>query len=133
MNYEQNFRKISKKGLTFGKNTIEYGQTAYKPYQEWWRERPDETRQPVEELLSKSVARSGEQIFSVTSKNSVGILGVFQAYFCDVTGERCRHSTRRFCLVIPPAWCQIRRQTRDEDSIERTSNLGVRFFVLYRC
>ena len=39
--------KITKKDLTFLEFTIKYGRTAYKPYQEWWRERPDETRQPV--------------------------------------------------------------------------------------
>ena len=38
--------KITKKDLTFLEFTIKYGRTAYKPYQEWWRERPDETRQP---------------------------------------------------------------------------------------
>jgi len=51
-------------GLTNGKNTVKYGRTAYKPYQERWRERPDETRQPAK------------------------------------------------------AWCQIRRRTTDEDSID---------------
>ena len=34
-------------GLTIGNNPVKYGRTAYKPYQERWRERPDETRQPV--------------------------------------------------------------------------------------
>ena len=34
-------------GLTNGKNPVKYGRTAYMPYQEWWRERPDETRQPA--------------------------------------------------------------------------------------
>ena len=41
-------------GLTIEKNTVKYGRTAYMPYQERWRERPDETRQPVKELLGNS-------------------------------------------------------------------------------
>ena len=44
-------------GLTIGKNTVKYGRTAYKPYQERWRERPDETRQPAEE--TQKGAKSG--------------------------------------------------------------------------
>ena len=40
-------RGKGKKGLTNGEKTVKYMGTAYKPYQEWWRERPDETRQPV--------------------------------------------------------------------------------------
>jgi len=35
------------KDLTILQIGVEYGGTAYKPYQEWWRERPDETRQPA--------------------------------------------------------------------------------------
>ena len=61
-------KKIIFWGLTNEKNTVKYGRIAYKPYQERWRERPYETRQPAK------------------------------------------------------AWCQIRRQTTDEDSIERTSS-----------
>ena len=64
----------------YPKECVEYGQTAYKPYQEWWRERPDETRQPV-------ISR-----------------------------------------------CQIRRQTKDEDLIERITHIGSSvcgFFFLF--
>ena len=32
--------------MTLEEKQVKYIRTAYKPYQEWWRERPDETRQP---------------------------------------------------------------------------------------
>ena len=50
-------KKIILWDLTNGKNNVEYAGTAYMPYQERWRERPDETRQPVEEILQG--AKSG--------------------------------------------------------------------------
>ena len=46
-----NGKKIIELPLTNGKNRVKYARTAYMPYQERWRERPDETRQPVEEIL----------------------------------------------------------------------------------
>ena len=70
--------KIIHLGLTNRKNRVEYGGIAYKPYQEWWRERPDETRQPVNSR------------------------------------------------------CQIRRQTKDEDSIDTHIESSVCAFLLFR-
>ena len=68
--------KIMHLGLTNGNNRVEYCGIAYKPYQERWRERPDETRQPVNSR------------------------------------------------------CQIRRQTKDEDSIDtHIESVGVCFFM----
>ena len=50
------FEKYKKKLLTFRKNTVEYPRTAYKPYQERWRERPDETRQPAYSVVPNPAA-----------------------------------------------------------------------------
>ena len=50
-------KKIIRWDLTNGKNNVKYAGTAYKPYQERWRERPDETRQPAEE--TQKGAKSG--------------------------------------------------------------------------
>ena len=67
-------------GLTNGKKAVKYARTAYMPYQERWRERPDETRQPAEASV----------------------------------------------------WCQIRRQTKDEDSIDtHIGSVDVCFFIIF--
>ena len=70
-------RKCQYLDLTNEKKTVKYVRTAYKPYQERWRERPDETRQPAK------------------------------------------------------AWCQIRRQTTDEDSIDTHIESSVCAFLFW--
>ena len=47
MGFVNFFLKKRKNILTFGRKYVKYTRTAYMPYLEWWRERPDETRQPV--------------------------------------------------------------------------------------
>ena len=73
--------------LTNGKNHVKYARTAYMPYQEWWRERPDETRQPVKSRCQIRRRTTDEDSIDNTHRVRPCVLFLFVDVFdvlCDV-------------------------------------------------